>query len=210
MEDTGQLMPGYLRFVRGVIDSGDLPLNVSREILQSSRVVDSIRSTAVKRVLKLLADMAEKDPEKYATFWAEFGAVLKEGIPEDYANRDSIAALLRFTSTKSATDQADVSLADYVTRMKEGQDKIYYLLAPTLAAAKTSPHLEAFREKGIEVLLLGASGGQLGGDQPARVRRPAAAVRCPGRCPISARWKMTRKRRPRIRPPPTTPRCSAS
>ncbi len=155
MEDTGQLMPGYLRFVRGVIDSGDLPLNVSREILQSSRVVDSIRSTAVKRVLKLLADMAEKDPEKYATFWAEFGPVLKEGIPEDYANRDSIAALLRFTSTKSATDQADVSLADYITRMKEGQDKIYYLLAPTLAAAKTSPHLEAFREKGIEVLLLG-------------------------------------------------------
>jgi molecular chaperone HtpG len=155
MEDTGQLMPGYLRFVRGVIDSGDLPLNVSREILQSSRVVDSIRSTAVKRVLKLLADMAGKEPEKYATFWAEFGPVLKEGIPEDYANRDSIAALLRFTSTKSATDQADVSLADYITRMKEGQDKIYYLLAPTLAAAKTSPHLEAFREKGIEVLLLG-------------------------------------------------------
>ena len=155
MEDTGQLMPGYLRFVRGVIDSGDLPLNVSREILQSSRVVDSIRSTAVKRVLKLLADMAEKDPEKYATFWAEFGPVLKEGIPEDYANRDSIAALLRFTSTKSATGQADASLADYITRLKEGQEKIYYLLAPTLAAAKTSPHLEAFREKGIEVLLLG-------------------------------------------------------
>jgi molecular chaperone HtpG len=99
--------------------------------------------------------MAEKDPEKYATFWAQFGPALKEGIPEDYANRDSIAALLRFTSTKSATDQADVSLADYIARMKEGQDKIYYLLAPTLAAAKTSPHLEAFREKGIEVLLLG-------------------------------------------------------
>src|SRR5262249_29354414 len=127
----------------------------SREILQSSRVVDSIRSSAVKRVLKLLAEMAEKDPEKYATFWTEFGAVLKEGIPEDYVNRDSIAALLRFTSTESAADQADVSLADYVTRMKEGQDKIYYLLAPTPAAAKTSPHLEAFRDKGIEVLLLG-------------------------------------------------------
>jgi molecular chaperone HtpG len=155
MEDTGQLMPVYLRFIRGVIDSGDLPLNVSREILQSSRVVDSIRSSAVKRVLKLLAEMAEKDPEKYATFWTEFGAVLKEGIPEDYVNRDSIAALLRFTSTKSAADQADVSLADYVTRIKEGQDKIYYLLAPTPAAAKTSPHLEAFRDKGIEVLLLG-------------------------------------------------------
>src|SRR5262249_39450915 len=127
----------------------------SREILQSSRVVDSIRSSAVKRVLKLLAEMAEKDPEKYATFWTEFGAVLKEGIPEDYVNRDSIAALLRFTSTESAADQADVSLADYVTRMKEGQDKIYYLLAPTPAAAKTSPHLEAFRKKGIEVLLMG-------------------------------------------------------
>jgi len=155
MEDTGQLMPVYLRFIRGVIDSGDLPLNVSREILQSSRVVNSIRSSAVKRVLKLLAEMAEKDPEKYATFWTEFGAVLKEGIPEDYVNRDSIAALLRFTSTKSAAGPADVSLADYVTRMKEGQDKIYYLLAPTPAAAKTSPHLEAFRDKGIEVLLLG-------------------------------------------------------
>jgi molecular chaperone HtpG len=155
MADNGQLMPVYLRFIRGVIDSGDLPLNVSREILQSSRVVDSIRSSASKRVLKLLSDMAEKDAEKYATFWTEFGDVLKEGIPEDYANRDSITALLRFTSTKSATDQADVSLADYITRMKEGQDKIYYLLAPTLAAAKTSPHLEAFREKGIEVLLLG-------------------------------------------------------
>ncbi|MCO5971810.1 molecular chaperone HtpG [Actinoallomurus soli] len=154
MDDTGQLMPNYLRFVRGVIDSSDLPLNVSREILQSSRVVDSIRSSAVKRVLKLLKDLAEKEPDKYATFWGEFGAVLKEGIAEDYSNRDDIARLLRFTTTTSSTDTPDTSLADYAARMKEGQEKIYYLVAPTLAAAKSSPHLEIFREKGIEVLLL--------------------------------------------------------
>jgi molecular chaperone HtpG len=156
MEDTGQLMPTYLRFVRGVIDSGDLPLNVSREMLQGSRAVDHIRSTAVKRVLKLLKDMADNEPEKYATFWKEFGATLKEGIPEDYGNRDEIAKLLRFNSTRSGSqEQQDVSLADYVGRMKDGQEKIYYLLAPTLAAAGASPHLEAFKEKGIEVLLLG-------------------------------------------------------
>jgi molecular chaperone HtpG len=155
MDDTGQLMPNYLRFVRGVIDSSDLPLNVSREILQSSRVVDSIRSSAVKKVLRLLKDLAEREPEKYATFWREFGDVLKEGIAEDYSNRDDIARLLRFTTTRSATDEPDTSLADYVSRMKEGQEKIYYLLAPTPAAAKSSPHLEVFRKKGIEVLLLG-------------------------------------------------------
>jgi molecular chaperone HtpG len=154
MEDDGQLLPGYLRFVRGVIDSSDLPLNISREILQSSRVVDNIRSTATKRVLRLLGDLAENEPDKYATFWKEFGAVLKEGIAEDYSNRDDIARLLRFTSTRSGGDAADVSLADYVARMKDGQDKIYYLVAPTPAAAKTSPHLEVFREKDIEVLLL--------------------------------------------------------
>jgi molecular chaperone HtpG len=155
MDDTGQLMPGYLRFVRGVIDSSDLPLNVSRELLQSSRVVDSIRSSAVKKVLRLLKDLAEKEPGKYATFWREFGDVLKEGVAEDYSNRDDIAQLLRFTTTRSATDEPDTSLADYVARMKEGQEKIYYLLAPTLAAAKSSPHLEIFKKKGIEVLLLG-------------------------------------------------------
>ena len=155
MADTGQLMPGYLRFIRGVIDSEDLPLNVSRELLQGSRAVDHIRSTAVKRVLRLLRDLAESDPGKYATFWAEFGAVLKEGAATDFANRDELAGLLRFTSTASGTSEADVSLATYVARMKDGQDKIYYLLAPTLAGARTSPHLEAFREKGIEVLLLG-------------------------------------------------------
>ena len=159
LEDSGQLMPQYLRFVRGVIDSADLPLNVSRELLQGSRVVDNIRSNATKKVLRLLAEMAEKEPEKYATFWKEFGAVLKEGLPEDFGNRDEIAKLLRFTSTKSASDEPDVSLADYVGRMKEGQEHIYYLLAPGLAAAKASPHLEAFRKKGIEVLLLGDGEG---------------------------------------------------
>ncbi len=155
MEDTGQLLPRYLRFVRGVIDSSDLPLNVSRELLQGSRAVDHIRSTAVKRVLKLLREMAENEPEKYAIFWKEFGATLKEGIVEDYANRDEIARLLRFSSTTSAAaEEQEVSLSGYVARMKEGQEKIYYLVAPTLAAAGASPHLEAFRQKDVEVLLL--------------------------------------------------------
>jgi molecular chaperone HtpG len=154
-EDTGQIMPSYLRFVRGVIDSSDLPLNISREMLQSSRAVESIRNSAVKKTLKLLSDLAEKEPEKYATFWKEFGAALKEGIPEDYANRQEIAKLLRFNSTKSPAGEEDVSLTDYVSRMKDGQENIYYLWAPTRAAATNSPHLEIFREKGIEVLLLG-------------------------------------------------------
>ena len=154
MEDSGQLMPRYLRFIRGVIDSADLPLNVSRELLQGSRVVDRIRSSSVKKVLQLLKDVAGKEPEKYATFWKEFGAVLKEGIVEDFGNRDDIAALARFTTTLSETDEAGVALGDYVARMKEGQEHIYYLLAPTLAAAANSPHLEAFRAKGVEVLLL--------------------------------------------------------
>jgi molecular chaperone HtpG len=150
MEDSGQLMPRYLRFIRGVIDSADLPLNVSRELLQGSRVVDRIRSSAVKRVLQLLKEMAEKEPDKYATFTKEFGAVLKEGIVEDLGNRDEVARLARFTTTQGE----DVPLADYVARMKEGQEKVYYLLAPTLAAARSSPHLEAFQAKGVEVLLL--------------------------------------------------------
>jgi molecular chaperone HtpG len=150
MEDSGQLMPRYLRFIRGVIDSADLPLNVSRELLQGSRVVDRIRSSAVKKVLQLLKDLAEKEPDKYATFTKEFGAVLKEGIVEDLPNRDEVARLARFTTTQGD----DVPLADYVARMKAGQDKIYYLLAPTLAAARNSPHLEAVRAKGVEVLLL--------------------------------------------------------
>jgi molecular chaperone HtpG len=155
MEDNGQLMPQYLRFVRGVIDSSDLPLNVSRELLQGSRVVENIRSNAVKKVLKLLAELAENEPGKYATFWKEFGAVLKEGVADDYGNREEIARLLRFRSTRSGTDEADVSFSEYIGRMKEGQEHIYYLLAPSVAAAANSPHLEAFRQKGVEVLLLG-------------------------------------------------------
>jgi molecular chaperone HtpG len=155
MEDTGQILPQYLRFIRGVIDSADLPLNVSREILQGSRAVENIRTNAVKRVLRRLGELAENEPEKYATFWKEFGMTLKEGVADDYSNRDEIAKLLRFTSTKSATDDPDISLEGYVARMKEGQEDIYYLLAPSLAAAKSSPHLEAFRTKGVEVLLLG-------------------------------------------------------
>jgi molecular chaperone HtpG len=155
LEDNGQLIPQYLRFTRGVIDSSDLPLNISRELLQGSRVVDRIRAQAVKKVLKLLAGLAQSEPEKYVTFWKEFGAILKEGITDDFSNRDEIAKLLRFTSTKSGTDQADVSFSDYVSRMKEGQKDIYYLLAPSLAAAAASPHLETFRKKGVEVLLLG-------------------------------------------------------
>ena len=158
-EDNGQLLPSYLRFVRGVIDSSDLPLNVSRELLQSNRVVDHIRSNAVKKVLKLLADLAANEPEKYATFWAEFGGALKEGMADDFHNRDEIARLLRFHSTKSGGDlspgRGDVSLSEYVGRMIEGQEQIYYLVAPTLATAATSPHLEAFKKKGVEVLLLG-------------------------------------------------------
>jgi molecular chaperone HtpG len=155
MEDAGQLLPQYLRFIRGIIDSSDLPLNISRELLQGSRVVDHIKSNAVKKVLKLLAELAENEPAKYATFWAEFGSVLKEGVADDFHNRDEIAKLLRFTSTKSASDEADVLLGDYVGRMKEGQKYIYYLVAPSLPAAAASPHLEAFRKKGVEVLLLG-------------------------------------------------------
>jgi molecular chaperone HtpG len=154
MEDTGNLLPKYLRFIRGVVDSSDLPLNISREILQGSRAVDNIRSNAVKKVLRRLAEMAAGEPEKYVTFWKEFGTTLKEGVTDDYSNREEIAKLLRFPSTRSGTDEADVSFADYVARMKEGQQDIYYLLAPSLAAAKSSPHLEAFRTKGVEVLLL--------------------------------------------------------
>jgi molecular chaperone HtpG len=156
MEDTGQILPGYLRFIRGVIDSGDLPLNISREILQGSRVIENIRTNAVKKVLRRLDELASNEPEKYATFWREFGTTLKEGITDDYSNREQIARLLRFTTTKSASDEPDVSFGDYVARMKDGQEDIYYVLAPSLAAAKASPHLEAFRTKGVEVLLLGA------------------------------------------------------
>ncbi len=153
MDDAEQLIPRYLRFVRGIVDSSDLPLNVSREMLQSNRLIDSIRSGAVRKVLGLLADLAANEPEKYATFWREFGTLLKEGVADDYANRAEIAELLRFRSTHSS-ENPDVLLRDYVGRMKDGQGRIYYLVAPSLAAATSSPHLEVFRKKGIEVLLL--------------------------------------------------------
>ncbi len=154
MEDTEKLMPRYLRFVRGLIDSNDLPLNVSREILQGSKVVDHIRNGSVKKVLGMLEKMAKNDPDKYQKFWKEFGRVLKEGPAEDFANREKIAGLLRFASTHNDDDAQTVTLDDYVARMREGQDKIYYIAADTHAAAKNSPHLEIFRKKGIEVLLL--------------------------------------------------------
>jgi len=140
--------------VRGVIDSNDLPLNVSREILQHSKDIDSIRAGSVKKVLGLLDDLAENDKEKYAKFWGEFGKAMKEGVGEDHANKERIAKLLRFASTHADTAEQGVSLADYIGRMKEGQDKIYYVTADSFAAAKNSPHLEIFRKKGIEVLLL--------------------------------------------------------
>jgi molecular chaperone HtpG len=154
MDDAEQLLPTYLRFVRGVVDAADLPLNVSREILQESKDVEAIRAGSTKKVLGLLEDLATDEKEKYATFWKEFGRVLKEGAGEDHANRDRIAGLLRFASTHADTDAETVSLADYVGRMKEGQDKVYYVTAETFNAAKNSPHLEVFRKKGIEVLLL--------------------------------------------------------
>jgi len=158
MDDAEKLMPAYLRFVRGVVDSSDLPLNVSREILQESKDIDTIRSGCTKKVLGLLESLATSDDaadrEKYATFWKEFGRVLKEGVGEDFANKDKIAGLLRFASTHADTPDEVVSLADYISRMKEGQDKIYYVTAESFNAAKNSPHLEIFRKKGIEVLLL--------------------------------------------------------
>jgi molecular chaperone HtpG len=154
MDDAEQLLPMYLRFVRGVIDSADLPLNVSREILQESRDVRAIREGSAKRILSLLEDMAENKAEDYASFWEQFGQVLKEGVGEDTANKDRIAKLLRFASTSGEGSKQTVSLADYVSRMKEGQDKIYYVSADTFAAASNSPHLEIFRKKGLEVLLL--------------------------------------------------------
>ena len=154
MDDAEQLLPSYLRFVRGVIDSADLPLNVSREILQESRDVRTIREGSAKRILGLLEDLAENRKDDYATFWSTFGQVLKEGTGEDMANQERIAKLLRFASTNNDSDAQDVSLADYVGRMKEGQEKIYYVTAESYNAAKSSPHLEIFRKKGIEVLLL--------------------------------------------------------
>ncbi len=154
MDEADKLMPHYLRFVKGIVDSDDLPLNVSREILQHDRKIDSIRNANVKRVLGLLEKLAKNEPEKYTTFWKEFGNVLKEGPAEDFANREKIASLLRFTSTQSEGDEQTVSLDEYIGRMPEKQEKIYYLTADSLSAARNSPHLEVFKKKGIEVLLL--------------------------------------------------------
>ncbi|GCF09105.1 molecular chaperone HtpG [Dictyobacter arantiisoli] len=154
MDDAEKLMPRYLRFIRGVIDSTDLPLNVSREILQQNRMIDAIRSNSTKKVLTLFSDLANSDAEKYATFWEQFGRVVKEGLLEDASNRDRLAKLLRFSTTTSGSNAQTVSLEEYIGRMKEGQDKIYYIVADSYAAAKDSPLLEIFKKKGIEVLLL--------------------------------------------------------
>ena len=154
MDDAEQLLPAYLRFVRGVVDSSDLPLNISREILQESKDIEALRAGSTRKVLELLASLAEGEKDKYAKFWSAFGRVLKEGIGEDRANRDRIAHLLRFASTATDSAEETVSLADYVARMKEGQERIYYVTAETFNAARNSPHLEVFRSKGVEVLLM--------------------------------------------------------
>jgi len=154
MDDTKNLMPNYMRFVRGVIDSNDLPLNVSREILQSNKTVDSMRKASVKKVLGLLDKMSKNEKEEYQKFWNEFGKVMKEGPSEDFANKEQIAKLLRFSSTESDTEEQTVTLEDYVSRMKDKQEEIYFITADSFTSAKNSPHLEVFRKKGIEVLLL--------------------------------------------------------
>ena len=154
MDDASQLIPAYLRFVRGIVDSNDLPLNVSREILQQNRDIEAIRAGCTRRILALLEELAASEPGKYAAFWKEFGRVLKEGVAEDPANRERIAKLLRFSSTHTDAEEQATSLADYVSRMKPGQERIYYVTADTFRAARNSPHLEIFRNRGIEVLLL--------------------------------------------------------
>ncbi|HNB74176.1 MAG TPA: molecular chaperone HtpG [Acidobacteriota bacterium] len=154
MDDAEKMMPRYLRFVRGVIDSNDLPLNVSRELLQQNKVLEAIRNNAVKKVLGLIEDLARTNDEKFTTFWKEFGRVLKEGVGEDFGNQERIAKLLRFSTTYTDSEEQTVTLTDYVSRMKPNQDKIYYVTAESFAAAKNSPHLEVFRKNGIEVLLL--------------------------------------------------------
>ena len=155
MDDAEQFMPTYLRFVKGLLDSNDLPLNVSREILQDNKITQSLRTGCTKRVLQMLERMAKNDAEKYQSFWNEFGNVLKEGPAEDFSNKEKVAGLLRFASTHNDSSDQTVSLADYISRMKEGQGKIYYVTADSYQAAKNSPHLEIFKKKGIEVLLMG-------------------------------------------------------
>lgn len=154
MDDADQFVPNYLRFVKGVLDSNDLPLNISREILQNNKVVDNLRSAVTKRVLGMLEKMQQDEPEQYKTFWQEFGRVLKEGVVEDFVNKEQVAKLLRFSSTHTDQAEATVTLSDYISRMKSEQDKIYFITAETFNAAKNSPHLEAFRQRGLEVLIL--------------------------------------------------------
>lgn len=154
MDDAEQLMPNYLRFVRGVVDSSDLPLNVSRELLQKNKQIDTIRGASIKRVLGVLEKMAQDEPENYALFWKEFGRVLKEGPAEDFANKEKIAKLFRFSSTHNNSDAQDVALDDYISRMKPEQEKIFYITGDSYNAVKNSPHLELFKKKGIEVLLM--------------------------------------------------------
>ena len=154
MDDAEQFMPSYLRFVKGLLDSNDLPLNVSREILQDNKVTQAIRKGCTSRILKMLERMAKNKAEDYQTFWNEFGQVIKEGPAEDTANKEAIAKLLRFSSTHTDSETQDVSLEQYIERMNDEQDKIYYVVADSFTAAKNSPHLEIFRKKGIEVLLL--------------------------------------------------------
>jgi len=154
MDEAEKLMPRYLRFVRGLVDSNDLPLNVSREILQNNKIIDTIRSASVKRVLTLLENLSEKEPEQYKSFWSEFGACLKEAPGEDFANKEQVAKLYRFDTTHTTSEGELTSLDDYISRMKPGQDKIFYITADGYTAAKNSPHLEIFTDKGIEVLLM--------------------------------------------------------
>jgi molecular chaperone HtpG len=154
MDDAEQFLPIYLRFVKGIVDSSDLPLNISRELLQKSPDLQSMRTALTRRVLDMLDKMSAKEAEDYAKFWKEFGQVLKEGAVEDFANKEKLAKLLRFSTTHGGSDKQDQSLTDYVSRMKEGQEKIYYILADNYATAAASPHLEQLRDKGVEVLLL--------------------------------------------------------
>jgi molecular chaperone HtpG len=214
MDDADKLLPAYLRFVRGVVDSADLPLNVSRELLQEGRDIDTIRSGCTKKVLSLLEDLAENDDQaqkdKYAGFWKEFGSVFKEGVGEDTANRERIAKLLRFASTRLDTDEQSVSLTDYLSRMKDGQSKIYYVTAESFKAAKNSPHLEVFRKKGIEVLLMQRTHRRMGGGQHDRLRRSRSGVGRQGRARSGRHGRRggkagTRARRGRIQAAGRTP-----
>ena len=176
MDDAEELMPRYLRFIRGIVDAGSLPLNVSREILQQSKQLSTIKSGAVKKVLGMLEGVAKNEPEKYESFWKEFGQVMKEGPIEDHGNKERIAKLLRFASTHNDTDKQDVTLEDYVSRMQEGQDKIYYVTAESFAAAKNSPHLEIFRKKGHRSLVIVRPHRRMADFAPGRIRRQAPAI----------------------------------